>query len=63
MSAWTKGDHIDHPRSGIDDQTFVDEYKHLKESGVTEHEVREVLRMSVPAFDKALERAKTRGDL
>lgn len=63
LTAYNTGDHIDYDRVTLDGATFVDEYKHLLESGVTEHEIRNVLKMSEHAFTKALERAKTRGDL
>lgn len=54
---------LDYERKTLDGQTFVEEYRLLRERGVNNHEIRRVLKMTESAFNMALRRARKRGDL
>lgn len=54
---------LDYSRKTLTDEEFAEEYDLLRERGVTAHEVRTTLGMTVAAFERALSRARKRGAL
>lgn len=55
------GDHIDLPTRQVTDEIFAEEYNLMRANNMSDYTIRDALKMSEAAFEKALERGRKAG--